>query len=129
MKKYLSIEGIYKLFVILAVSVIVFALNNEVFAEGNPTEGNPTIKANPETENIIWTDEAAFEKWQFEQSQFLTRINNKTLVAEFLWLCDHSIYCITVKNWNSFIRNYKAFQQAYKDYNRGFNVQFDDLLD
>lgn len=126
MKKVFSIEVIYKLFVILAVSVIVFALNSEVFAESNPTEGNPTIKANPE--NIIWTDEAAFEKWQFEQAQFLTRISNKALVAEFLFLCENSAYVATIENWHKFIHNYKAFYSAYRAYKQGFTVEFDDLL-
>lgn len=125
MKKVFTIEVIYKLFVILAVSVIVFALNNEVFAEGNPTED----KANPETENIIWSDEAAFEKWQFEQAQFLTRINNKALVAEFLFLCENSSYIATIENWHKFIHNYKAFYSAYRAYKQGFSVEFDDILD
>lgn len=118
MKKFLSIENIYKVFVILAATVIVFALHSEVFAEGNPTEKT----------NIIWTDEAAFEKWQFEQAQFLTRISNKALVNEFLFLCENSSYIATVENWNRFIKNYKAFYSAYKAYKQGFTVEFDDIL-
>ena len=104
------------------VVALIIALTNQSFATEPETKTEPT-------ENILFASEEDYVVWQFEQSQFLTRINNKTLVNEFLWLCDHSVYAVTVKNWNSFIRNYKSFQQAYKDYNRGFNVQFDDLLD
>lgn len=111
---------LFAAYVVATIIVITIALANKCAASEPETEP---------TENILFTSEADFEVWQFNQSQFLTRINNKTLVNEFLWLCDHSVYAVTVKNWNSFIRNYKAFQQAYKDYNRGFNVQFDDLLD
>lgn len=122
MKKYLSIETIYKIFVVLAVSVIVFALNSEVFAEGNPTEGNPIKSAK------IWTDANEFEIYQFNEAQFLTRISNKTLVNEFLWLCDNSIYMPTIQNWHKFIHNYKSFQNAQKAIRQGFSVELDDIL-
>lgn len=117
MKKYLSIETIYKIFVVLAVSVIVFALNNEVFAEGNPTKSAK-----------IWTEANEFEIYQFNEAQFLTRISNKTLVNEFLWLCDNSIYMPTIQNWHKFIHNYKSFQNAQKAIRQGFSVELDDIL-
>lgn len=127
MKKVFSIEVIYKLFVILAATVIVLTISIEGFA-ANLVENNPVVKADPTTNNIIWTDEAAFEKWQFEQAQFLTRISNKALVAEFLFLCENSAYIATIENWHKFIHNYKAFYSAYRAYKQGFTVEFDDLL-
>lgn len=123
MKKVFTIEVIYKLFVILAVSVIVFALNSEVFASNdNPTGGNPIKSAK------IWTDANEFEIHQFNEAQFLTRISNKTLVNEFLWLCDNSIYMPTIQNWQKFIHNYKSFQNAQKAIRQGFSVELDDIL-
>lgn len=120
MKKVFSIEVIYKLFVILAISVIVFALNNEVFASNdNPTD---------QPENKIWTNSDDFEIYQFQEAQFLTRINSPKLVQEFLFLCDNSIYIPTITNWNKFVKNYTRFYDAYRAYKQGFNVEFDDIL-
>lgn len=130
MKSIFTIENVYKVFVSLTVATIIvtiLVLSSDVKAS-NPVEGNPVVKADPTTENVIWIDEAAFEKWQFEQSQFLTRINNKALVAEFLFLCENSSYIATIENWHKFIHNYKAFYSAYRAYKQGFNVEFDDLL-
>lgn len=123
MKKVFSIEVIYKLFVILAATVIVLTISIEGFA-ANPVEGNPTEQ--PEAK--IWENADEFEVYQFNECQFLTRISNKTLVNEFLWLCDNSVYMPTINNWHRFINNYKSFQNAQRAIRQGFSVELDDLL-
>ena len=108
---------------ILAIVFILAIIANCMSASAaEPTESEPTP-------TVLYSyDYVQHIQNEFANAQFLTRIANKQLVNDYLWLIDHSIYEVSVETWNAFVKRYNVVWQAKRQYLQGWNIEFDDIL-
>lgn len=68
---------------------------------------------------------------EYNNAQFLVEVardGHSNMVSDFLWLINHSIYEVSIKNWNKFVKNYNTFLKAKRAYCQGWSIEFDDIL-
>lgn len=66
---------------------------------------------------------------EYENAQFLTRIANKQIVNDYLWLIDNSDYELCIETWTMFCRSYNLVMKAKRDIRSGFDVDLNTILD
>lgn len=108
--------------IILAIVFILAIIANCMSASA--AEPEPT----PEPTVLYSYDYVVHVQNEFTNAQFLTRIANKQIVNDYLWLIDHSIYEVSVDTWNAFVKRYNVFKNAQRQYLQGWNIEFDDIL-
>lgn len=109
--------------IILAIVFILAIIANCMSASAaEPTESEPIP-------TVLYSyDYVQHIQNEFTNAQFLTRIANKQMVSDYLWLIDHSIYEVSVETWNKFAKRYNVFKNAQRQYLQGWNIEFDDIL-
>lgn len=109
--------------ILLAIVFILAIVANccEAAKGAEPVSDEPT--------DVIYSyDYIRHVQCEYENAQFLTRIANKQIVNDYLWLIDHSIYEVSVDTWNAFVKRYNVFKNAQRQYLQGWNIEFDDIL-
>lgn len=111
------------MFIILGGLFVLFMLLG-FCSTASAAEPEPT----PEPTVLYSYDYVQHVQNEFTNAQFLTRIANKQIVNDYLWLIDHSIYEVSVETWNAFVKRYNVFKNAQRQYLQGWNIEFDDIL-